>query len=149
MSKNIFDHVSASEHSALHYLAHFNKFQTLESVGEDAAFFFNSEMFGHAINTEIELDGEEVWFLKFPVIDVVKVSTQIHAGLKDNWQNSENQKGLQRFTSDQKLLSALLKYMIESLTARYKKEKSENLTVVINELAAWADENCPNFKSKT
>ena len=69
----------------------------------------------------------------------VQIILEIQAGFKDKWKTAENKKALVRLTSDKKLLSALLKYLVESSNERYENENSDDLFKVINELTTWAN----------
>ena len=138
-SEGMFDHSSASEDAVLHYLAYFNKFGSLDDVNERAADTFNTALFQHAVNTQIQLDEDKIWFMDFPIVDVVQIILEIRAGFKDKWKTAENKKALVRLTSDKKLLSALLKYLVESSNERYENENSDDLFKVINELTTWAN----------
>lgn len=146
MTEQVFDHVTASEDAVVHYLAHFSKFKILDNVEEDAASYFNYEIWRHANKTEIDFD-EDDWFLHIPVKDVVKIAIQIQSGLRDNWKSANNEKVLKRFTSDEQLLSPMLRYLIGSLKIRHKKEESEDLLAIIIELTELANERCSSFES--
>lgn len=141
----MFDHVRASEDAVVHYLAHFSKFKILDSAEEDAASNFNYEIWRHAIETKIDFD-EDDWFLHIPVKDIVKIAIQIQSGLRDNWKSANNEKVLKRFTSDEQLLSPMLRYLIGSLKIRHEKEESEDLLVIIIELTELANERCSSFE---